>query len=211
MGRDRRTGRQAAGSRADRRVAGDLAPAAGDVALAAVAVRDALPGILGKAYRTDHDARLREWRSKGVPAELAAQLAGLPLLEPGCDIVEVALARKLKPVDVAQVYFGLGEALELQWLLEQIDALPVEGRWHAHARGVLRDELRSQQRALVGQVIASGGKVPVGERVGRWLERDDPALRFTQSMFSDLRSQKALDYPTVSVAVRRLAQMAAEE
>ena len=87
----------------------------------------------------------------------------------------------------------------------------MEGRWHAHARGVLRDELRAQQRALVGQVIAIGNKLPVGERVARWLDRDDPALRFTQSMFADLRAQKALDYPTVSVAVRRLGQMAAEE
>jgi glutamate dehydrogenase len=175
------------------------------------AVRGALPGILGPAYRADHDARLREWRAHGVPADLAAQLAGLPLVDAGFDIVEVALARKLKPIEVAQVYFGLGEALDLPWLLEQIDALPVEGRWHAHARGVLRDELRGQQRALVGQVLANGGKLPVADRVGRWLDRDDPALRFTQAMFTDLRTQKALDYPTVSVAVRRLAQMAAEE
>ena len=99
----------------------------------------------------------------------------------------------------------------LPWLLDQVDSLPVDGRWHAHARGVLRDELRAQQRALAAQVIAGGGKLPAGQRVARWLDRDDPALRFTQAMFADLRTQKALDYPTVSVAVRRLAQMAAEE
>ena len=189
----------------------EIAEAVARYAPGLAAIRAALPSILSDGYRADHDARLRGWRGNGVPAELAAQLAGLPLLEVGCDIVEVAMARKLKPVEVAQVYFGLGEALQLPWLVEQIDALPVEGRWHAHARGVLRDELRAQQRALVGQVIATGGKLPVGDQVGRWLERDDPALRFTQSMFADLRAQKALDYPTVSVAVRRLGQMAAEE
>ena len=189
----------------------EIAEAVARYAPGLTAVRDALPGILGANYRAGHEARLREWRAKGVPAELARQLAGLPLLEAGCDIVEVAMARKLKPVDVAEMFFGLGEVLDLPWLLEQIDALPVEGRWHAHARGVLRDELRAQQRALVAQVIGIGGKLPVAERVTRWAERDDPALRFTQQMFADLRAQKALDYPTVSVAVRRLGQMAAEE
>jgi glutamate dehydrogenase len=58
-------------------------------------------------------------------------------------------------------------------------------------------------------VLAACPKTPPARRVPEWLERDDPALRFTQTMLADLRSQKSLDYPTVSVAVRRLAQMAA--
>src|SRR5690606_7442186 len=112
------------------------------------AARGALPGLLGTAYRNAFEARVKDWRARGIPAELATQLSSLPLLEGGCDIIEVAMARKLKPVEVAEVYYGLGEALELPWLLDQVEALPVEGRWHAHARGVLRDELRTQQRAL---------------------------------------------------------------
>jgi glutamate dehydrogenase len=39
------------------------------------------------------------------------------------------------------VHFALGEALHLKWLMDKIEELPVEGRWHAHARGMLRDEL----------------------------------------------------------------------
>jgi glutamate dehydrogenase len=34
-------------------------------------------------------------------------------------------------------------------------------------------------------------------------------LRYTLSMFADMRSQVAMDDPTVSVAVRRLSQLAA--
>ncbi|MDQ3057802.1 MAG: NAD-glutamate dehydrogenase, partial [Pseudomonadota bacterium] len=115
---------------------------------------------------------------------------------------------KLPAVDVARAYYGLGDALNLSWLRDQIDVLPVEGRWHAHARGVLRDELAAQQRALVGQVLATGQGTPE-QQVAAWLRRDDPSLRFTLAMFAELVAQKSLDYPTVSVAVRRLAQMAA--
>ncbi len=48
-------------------------------------------------------------------------------------------------------------------------------------------------------------------KVEAWLERNDPTLRFTISMLNELMSQKTLDYPTASVAVRRLAQIAAAD
>jgi glutamate dehydrogenase len=164
-------------------------------------------GILPAAQRPVYEASIRDWRAHGMPAALAGQLAALPYLEPCADIIEVARQRKLKPVDVAKVHFRIGDALNLPWLVEQIDHLPVEGRWHAVARGVLREELATQQRALVQQVLERPGSNP-DARVRSWLERDDPALRFTLSMLNELAAQKSLDYPTASVAVQRLSQLA---
>jgi glutamate dehydrogenase len=131
----------------------------------------------------------------------------LPYLEPCADIIEVAREHKLKPVHVAKVHFRIGDALNLPWLVEQIDALPVDGRWHAVARGVLREELATQQRALVQQVLARPGTT-ADAKVRNWLERDDQTLRFTLSMLNELAAQKSLDYPTASVAVQRLSQLA---
>ena len=42
-----------------------------------------------------------------------------------------------------------------------------------------------------------------------WLSRDDATLRHTLAMFADMRNMRGLDYPTLSVAVRRLAQVVA--
>jgi len=172
------------------------------------AVREALPGVMSSVRRVAYDARLGEWKAKGLPVAFATQLAGLPLLEFGCDIVEIAHARKLPPADVTKAYIALRAALHLPWLYEQIDALQVDGRWQALARGALRDELGNQQRALVSQILADGGNEPADAKVEAWLQRDDSSLRFTQAMLADLLNQKTLDYPTVSVAVRRLAQLA---
>ena len=97
--------------------------------------------------------------------------------------------------------------MNLPWLVAQIDALPVEGRWHAVARGVLRDELGSQQRTLVQQVLAMPGE-NADAKVMHWLQRDDPSLNFTLAMLTELAAQKTLDYPTASVAVQRLSQLA---
>jgi glutamate dehydrogenase len=164
-------------------------------------------GILPDSQRPDYLASLRNWKEKGVPDDLGGQLAALPYLEPCTDIIELARERKLKPVEVAKVWFRFGDALSLPWLTSQIDGLKVDGRWHAVARGVLRDELAAQQRALVRQVLAMSGANP-DAKVLQWLERDDASLRFTMSMLQELAAQKTLDYPTASVAVQRLSQLA---
>jgi glutamate dehydrogenase len=162
--------------------------------------------ILAPSQRPAYEANLREWAEKGVPADLGGQLAALPYLEACCDIIELATEHRQKPVEVAKLHFRLGDALNLPWLATQIDGLVVDGRWHAVARGVLRDELAQQHRALVGQVLQMPG-ANAEEKVARWIGRDDPALRFTLAMLAELSAQKTLDYPTASVAVQRLSQL----
>ena len=157
--------------------------------------------------RGRYDADKQRWLDAGFPDALAADLAVLPTPGSGLDIIHVAADHKLKVERAAEVYFALGEALHLSWLMGKIEELPVESRWHAHARGSLRDELYSQHRALTAQVLERGGKGKGADIVEAWLNRDDPALKFTLGMFADMRSQLVTDYPIVSVAVRRLAQL----
>jgi glutamate dehydrogenase len=153
-------------------------------------------------------AEMKRWLDAGFPQPLAEKLSVLHALMSALDVIEVANERDLPVRRVAEVYYALGELLHLKWLTSRIEELPVEGRWHAHARGTLRDELFAQQQALAAQVLAKGGGEDGATLVERWSRRDDPALRFTIAMFADMRSQVNMDYPTVSVAVRRLSQLA---
>ena len=174
------------------------------------ALREALPSILPIGDQAALRADLQLWRKQGFPEALALGLACLPYLTYGLDIIEVALERKLPVADVGRVYFELSDALHSKWLMDNVENLPVEGRWHAQARGVLRDELQAQQRALVGLVLATGKPgVPAANLVEQWLDRDDAALKYTLNMFGDMRNLRSMDFATLSVAVRRLAQIAA--
>jgi glutamate dehydrogenase len=166
-------------------------------------------GILPDSMRPAYNASFDDWKAKGLPEAMAKQLAALPYLEWCCDIIEVANARKLKPVDVAKVHFRLGEALKLPWLYQQIDALAVDGRWHAVARGSLRDELAAQQRQLTSQVLDAPG-ANADAKVKQWIGRDDAPLQFTLNMLAEVAAQKSLDYPTASVAVRRLSMLSGQ-
>jgi len=135
-------------------------------------------------------------------------LARLPFLRAALDMVEVASQTKRPIQQVATVFYELGESLDLEWLRNQIEGLPVEGHWHAQARGSLLDELNHQHRALASQVLKSSGASDGGQSlVQAWLQRDDPSLRYTRSMLAEIFTQNA-DYPIASVAVRRLAQLA---
>jgi glutamate dehydrogenase len=171
-------------------------------------LRTCLPDTITPRERTRYEADAKGWVDAGFPAKLAAELAALPTPGSGLDIVAVAAEHDLKIDRAAEVYFALGEALHLSWLMGKIEELPVESRWHAHARGSLRDELYSQHRALTAQVLEGGGSTESGaELVSHWLNREDPALKFTLGMFADMRGQVITDYPIISVAVRRLAHL----
>jgi len=170
-------------------------------------LRRCLADVITPRERTRYDADKQRWIDAGFPAQLAGDLAVLPTPGSGLDIIQVAIGHKLKIDRAAEVYFALGEALHLSWLMGKIEELPVESRWHAQARGSLRDELYAQHRALTAQILERGGEGKGVDLVNAWLSRDDASLKFTLGMFADMRTQVVTDYPIVSVAVRRLANL----
>jgi len=172
-------------------------------------LRSMLHEVIADVDRVTAQADEQRWLKHGFPAALARSLSGIPALASSLDIIEVSHAQGIPVRRVAEVHFALGEALHLKWLMDKIEELPVEGRWHAHARGMLRDELYAEQHVLVEQVLRGSATGSGREQVAAWMKRDDPGLRYTLSMFADMRSQVAMDDPTVSVAVRRLSQLAA--
>ena len=141
----------------------------------------------------------------GMPKTLATQAASLHLLYPALDVVDTAVRRKADVASVATVFFGLGDYLRLKWLRECVEKLPVDGQWHAHARGNLRDELYSQHRRLAGRVLEEfpDAKDPVKN----WVETNSEAVGRTSLMLNDMKSLQSMDYATVSVAVRSLESM----
>ncbi len=169
-------------------------------------LRAALPRILPEAARAVFVAAGERWVAQGLPATLAQALAGLPDLAMALDVVEVASSSRHDVEEVGAVFYQMGTALELDWLRARIEELPVESRWHAQARGSLRDELAAQHRTLAMQVIASA-RMGDATPVQTWLGRDDAQLKYTLGMLAEIRGQ-SMDYPIASVALRRLAQLA---
>ncbi len=171
-------------------------------------LRSNLDKVLSEQARAEYAESRAHWMDEGLPQELAEKFAALPFMARALDIVRVSLDKGFDVLEVAQTYFGLGESLHLSWLAQRIAELPVEGRWHALARGSLLDELQARQSALVGQVLANGAGA-ASERFAAWMGREDATLRFTLGMLTEMRSQRDMDYPTAAVALQRLGQLVA--
>jgi glutamate dehydrogenase len=167
---------------------------------------------LGSALSATGSARLGAHRSRlieqHVPERLATRIASLETLHCALDLVEVAMAAKVKIGFAAKAYFDIGERIGLSWIQEQINALPAEGQWQAAARRTVRDELYGLQRKIAGTALQCRGRDPAA-RVDEWTRRRAAPVDILKRILVDLRTGSPPDFATLSVAlqaVRRLAQ-----
>jgi glutamate dehydrogenase len=142
----------------------------------------------------------------GFSRKLAQQTVMLERLFPALDVVETAARRRNDVERIAQVFFGLGDALELKWLRRQVESLNVVGQWHAMSRANLRDELFSQHNRLVERVLQADGRKR--DPVAAWTETHAERVGQVQKMLAEMRKQTEMDYPILAVAVRSLGQLA---
>jgi len=171
-----------------------------------LAVEKSLRGSMSAEDIQSMEAQMQPYLDGGFPRKLAEQTAMLDRLFPALDVVETAARRRSNVDRIAQVFFGLGDALELKWLRRQVETLDVVGQWHAMSRANLRDDLFSQHNRLVECVLQAAGRKQ--DPVAAWISGNQERVRSVQKMLGEMRKQATMDYPTIAVAVRALGQLA---
>ncbi len=167
-----------------------------------------LPGVLSVTQKARMGALRSQLIAQQVPEHLAARIASLEELHSALDLVEVAMAARVRIGYAAKAYFDLGERIGLTWIKDQIEALTADGHWQAVARGTLRDNLYALQSKITLAVLRCKGR-EAGARVEQWLSRHSDPIDALKRVVVDLRTGSPPDFATISVAlqaVRRLAQ-----
>ena len=179
-------------------VARDVGHFAGGVA----ALRGRLRDLVADSSRTAIDAAKDGLAARGVPEDLALEVAGGNDLLCVLDVVEVASSAAVPVDEAASVYFALGEELDLHWLRDQIAALPRDNRWQALSRAALRDDLYAQSSALTLDALRldTGEAAPV-ERVQAWLAQNRIPVARCRQILGDLGSAGQTDFTMLSVAM----------
>ncbi|PWB60757.1 MAG: NAD-glutamate dehydrogenase [Betaproteobacteria bacterium] len=173
------------------------------------AFRRQLPAMLSAADRATFEATASRLESKGVPAPLARDMAGLDALYAVLDATEVARETGCALETVAKLYFALAGDLELRWFGEKITALPTDTPWQALARNALRDDLASQQRALTTAVARlSPDAGDPAAMIAAWKERHAQPVARLSAMREELKRAGALDLAVLSVLLRELRGLA---
>jgi glutamate dehydrogenase len=181
----------------------DIAETVAYFGAATSALVDVLP-TLDPSGRAGAD----ELVADGVPQPLAERVAFAEALVPTLYIAEIAAGSGIDATSVAEVYFALGERLDLHWLRDRIVALPRDDRWEAMARAALRDDVYTEQAALTAEVIRSGPDgVGADERIETWAAEHADALERCLHVLGDIKAGAAADLAHLSVAVRELRNL----
>ena len=167
--------------------------------------REALPEMLHGDLRQALEARRDELIAAGFTEEIAAEVAGLRFAFSALDIVDEARMQDLEVESVARIYFRLFDHLSIMWLRTQVEELPVERQWHAHARGHLRDDLYRHHRELTRRILNEAGDE--SEPVKAWMGRHSEAVNRISLMLEEMRNTATRDYAVLQVAVNGLGQL----
>ncbi len=168
-------------------------------------LRNALPTLLGPSSQQTIQQTIERLASEQVPEKLAQNAALCSELLASLDIVEVANVLNLSVEQVANVYYQLGEQLELPWLHHQIVELPRNNRWQAMSRAALRDDIYSQHRQLTRDVLIQSDTQSTPEHmVQEWMTTNADAVDRCRQILSDLKTAGKADFAMLPVAMREI-------
>ncbi len=166
-------------------------------------VWDALPKPLTGEDLAWFESVHQELSAAGVPDELATRIAGLSSAFPTLDIVGVADRSDTEVMEVAELYYDLGDRLQISHLLDRVIDLPRTDRWSSMARAAIREDLFAAHSALTADVLAAGpaGSSPE-ERYTAWAALNSTLLSRARTTLDDIRGSDNYELSSLSVAMR---------
>ena len=112
-------------------------------------------------------------------------------------------------LQVAELYFELGQRLELDWFSGQVLASKVDNEWQALARDTYLEDLEWQQRTLaVGALRYLDGTGNLDSCLEAWEQQQSVLLSRWQDMLTELHTTDSPDFAMFAVAVRELLDLA---
>ncbi|WP_405644853.1 NAD-glutamate dehydrogenase [Streptomyces sp. NBC_00019] len=164
-----------------------------------------LPKLLRGADLEWYQQIYDELTGAGVPDELATRVAGFSSAFPTLDIVSVADRMGREPLDVAEVFYDLGDRLRITQLMDRIIELPRADRWQSMARASIREDLYAAHAALTADVLAVGNGTSTPEqRFKAWEEKNAAILGRARSTLEEIQGSEAFDLANLSVAMRTM-------
>lgn len=169
----------------------------------------ALPNVLRGQARVDWDAEYNRLIDANIPENLAKTIAMPSNLYSGLGMVAAAMESGTNAVRAAEVFYVLGDKIQLHWFSNQISDVSVGSYWQAMARESFMDDLESQMRTLaVALIRLAGSDMDIENAVENWMQQfPDLTLRW-RSMIAELQAAPGTDFAMFSVALRELLDLA---
>ncbi|MGW1520035.1 NAD-glutamate dehydrogenase [Streptomyces sp. NPDC001272] len=167
-----------------------------------------LPKLVRGADLEWYQSVMDELTGEGVPAELAAKVAGFSSAFPTLDIVATSDRTGVDPLAVAEVYYDLADRLDITQLMDRIIELPREDRWQSMARASIREDLFAAHAALTADVLSVGdADATPEERYKAWEQKNAALLGRARTTLDEIRGSDDFDLANLSVAMRTMRSL----
>lgn len=169
------------------------------------ALPDLLRGDAAERYRDD----CQRYVESGVEQSVAERIAAGAHVFSGLAIVDVASSMDTELLDVATLYYHLGESLELDWFGAQILASKVDNEWQAMAREAYLEDLQWQQCTLAKGVLRLRCEdLDIVGCLSAWEAQEEALLKRWSTMLAELHATTSPDFAMFAVANRELLDLA---
>ena len=164
-----------------------------------------LPSDFQQMYQEKFDDLI----AAGVSESLAQDITRCEFLFPATSFVDISEASGERLAVVIEVYYAVGEELQLNLLGKMINQLHVSNNWQALARESYLDDLSWQQRVLTSNIVANVDKTgSAAGRVNKWSVENAKSLTRAKEMLEFLKAEQEPDYAMFSVVLRELQALA---
>jgi glutamate dehydrogenase len=166
--------------------------------------------IVVGAGRERQENAIADLLERGVPEDLARQMAGLLLTRGGLDIADLSTQYRRDALDVAVMYAALTQRLGVVWLTKGVEDLAVDGRWQAMARANLRHEFFSVRRELADRLLGGKSRLPAVRLFENWAEKNVESMSKFDAILQEMQIRGEIDFATLSVAAQELRRVVSE-
>jgi len=163
--------------------------------------------ILSKTNKTFIEKRTTQYVRENIPQPLALRLAYLPLMVSALDVVWLSQQCKVGIRDCGMLFYGVGHALEFEWLRIQANGLLSDDHWHNEALRGLIAELNETQTKIAHKILNDkkySGIKDATERLKSWIADHNGDISQTQQLVKQFQASPGVDISMLAIASQRL-------
>jgi len=166
-----------------------------------------LPHVLPATAQQTLNTAMDMLTADGTPRALAQRIAPLERLAELFEITQVADSVEVSRGVTAEVYYRVGEIVDLDWVRQSLGHLPAEGRWERRAAETLHQGLVYARRQLTHDVLGGRrGGAQVDEYLREYVQAHDEQLAKLRVLIDDIKSAPHATLAALLVVVRELGR-----
>jgi glutamate dehydrogenase len=166
--------------------------------------------IVGRNGGERFSERAAARKAAGVPDDVAEATANAAGFATALAIIGASSEPDVDPTGVAAVFAELNDALEIDWLAEQLIQLTPTSLWQAMERDALLDGLMAQHARLSARMYrdsGTGDAVDAAPLVAEWLDRHRDFAAAWHEVIDTAQRQSVAELAMLSVTCRKLTEL----